>query len=126
MVRDNENFKQAATFHFMNCSSVKISHGPALSRLNRFLCHLKPMGVSITILKAVLHTALASWITISVMPLPLGFMLYFTNRELVYRCIHLLSAHTYMYSPWSLGTHFLHSFDFSVCHTADSCTILDH
>jgi hypothetical protein len=48
VVRDNETFKQAAIFHFMNCSSVNISYGPALSRLNRFLCHGKPMGVSIT------------------------------------------------------------------------------
>ncbi len=48
MVGDNETFKQAAIFHFMNCSSVKISYSPALSRLNRFLCHVKPMGASIT------------------------------------------------------------------------------
>jgi hypothetical protein len=48
VVRDNETFKQEAIFHFMNCSSVKISYGPALSRLNRFLCHVKPMGASIT------------------------------------------------------------------------------
>jgi hypothetical protein len=48
VVRDNVTFKQTAIFHFMNFSTVKIAYCPALSRLNRFLCHVKPTGASIT------------------------------------------------------------------------------
>jgi hypothetical protein len=87
VVGDNETFKQAAIFHFMNCSRVKIFLRPYSLKVEWIFMPCKAHGRE--------HywkqfcTPLASWITISVMPLPLGFMLYFTNRELVHRCIHL-------------------------------------
>jgi hypothetical protein len=125
VVRVNETFKQEAIFHFMNCSSVKISYGPALSRLNRFLCHVNPMGASITESSFAHSSSLMNHYFGNAFALGLYANISQTEN-LCTGAYTLLSAHTYIYSPCSWGTHFVHSIDFSGCHTADSCTILDN
>ncbi len=100
MVRVNETFKQEAIFHFMNCSSVKISYGPALSRLNRFLCHVKPMGASITESSFAHSSSLMNHYFGNAFALGLYANISQTEN-LCTGAYTLLSAHTYIYSPCS-------------------------